>query len=93
MQVWMSHKRFEAIRKELEQLVDSLHEYKEYLLHQCDKVKSHQQSPQPVDERRHDVMHMPLGISICHLQEVIAGQLKEKYNNAITNNFSFKSWY
>ena len=48
MQPWMSSKRFEAIRKDVDKLVDSLHAYKEYLLHQCDRVKSHQQSPQPV---------------------------------------------
>lgn len=48
MQPWMSSKRFEVIRKDVDKLVDSLHAYKEYLLHQCDRVKSHQQSPQPV---------------------------------------------
>ena len=59
MQPWMSSKQFEAIRKDVDKLVDSLDAYKEYLLHQCDRdkeyllhqcdrVKSHQQSPQPV---------------------------------------------
>ena len=48
MQPWMSSKRFEVIRKDVDKLVNSLHAYKEYLLHQCDRVKSYQQSPQPV---------------------------------------------
>ncbi len=48
MQPWMSSKRFEVIRKDVEKLVDSLHAYQKYLLRQCDRVKSHQQSPQPV---------------------------------------------
>ena len=48
MQPWMSSKRFEVIYKDVEKLVDSLHAYKQYLCHQCDRVKSHQQLPQPV---------------------------------------------
>ena len=52
MQPWMSSKRFEMIRKDVDKLVDSLHAYKEYLLHQCDRVKSHEQSPQPVSNEK-----------------------------------------
>ena len=52
MQPWMSGKRFEVIRGDVEKLVDALHKYREYLVSQCEKVQYHQQllEPPSVDE-------------------------------------------
>ena len=55
MQPWMSGKRFEVIRGDVEKLVDALHKYREYLVSQCEKVKSRQQSLEPRSVDDHEL--------------------------------------
>ena len=43
MQPWLSAKKFDVIRGDVENLVDILHSYRKYLTSKCQKMKLHQQ--------------------------------------------------
>ena len=42
MQPWIAQKRYDVIRKNVENLVEALHKYNSYLNSQCEKMKSQQ---------------------------------------------------
>ena len=43
MEPWLSAKRFDVIRGDVENLVDTQHSYRKYLTSKCQKMKLHQQ--------------------------------------------------
>ena len=47
MQPWVSSKRFDVIRADIEELTNALQKYRKHLVLQCKKAKSCQQSFEP----------------------------------------------
>ena len=60
MQPWLSAKKFDVIRGDVENLVDTLHSYRRYLTSKCQKMKLYQQlEATPVAEEKNIACDIP----------------------------------
>ena len=61
MQPWLSTKRFDVIRGDVENFVDTVHIYRKYLTSKCQKMKLHQQlEATPVAEEKAFLVTLPV---------------------------------